>query len=277
MLKDNLKIKKSERRPHMKTLKKNLALILCLTLIAALSGCGSQAKSGPTEAIKEYFDAYNAMDMEAIHNASIPEGKEGYDTLGLLYTDDYSFYETWRSTMGFYRSKPDAADFIKFNPEFIIFEDYSYVTTGPNGELLNYDREKITLEEALPDFSIDYKIEEIEQFDDCTAYLKSGLSSFEIEDMDKVVALSDGSFLDVEDMYVAKLKVEWSYGNNLYGYNKSWWNDEEFCSFVPASYEDTIKEQADLEYILFVYKYNDEWYVCRENLKASSFMYAAEF
>lgn len=277
MFKDNLKNRKSERRTNMKMLKKNLALILCLTLVGMLSGCGSQAKSGPSEAIKEYFDACNAMDMEAIDNASIPDGKEGYYTSQLLSTDDYSFYENWRSTMGFYRSKLDAADFIKFNPEFVIFDDYSYVSTGPNGELLNYDREEITLEEALPDFSVNYKIEEIEQFDDCTAYLKSGLSLIEIEDMDKVVALSDGSFLDVQDMYVAKLKVEWSYGNNLYGYNKSWWNDEEFCNFVPASYEDTIKEHADLDYIVFVYKYNDEWYVCPENLKASTFLYAAEF
>ena len=56
----------------MKTIKRSIAIILCLISVGALCGCGSGAK-GPEEALKEYFEAYNKMDLEAIHNATYPE------------------------------------------------------------------------------------------------------------------------------------------------------------------------------------------------------------
>lgn len=262
----------------MKTIKRNVALIICLVFLGTLCGCSTGQQSEASEALKEYFDACNEMDMDAIHNASIPAGKEGYYSASLLSEDDYSFFQNWRTSMGFARSKLDLADFVRFNPKLVIFEDYPYVNEGENGELLNYDGEKITLKEALPDFEVNYTVEKMEQFGDCTVYLRDGLTWIELEDMDQIVALEDGSFLDVDDMYVARLKVEWFYDNNLYGYNRHWWKDEEFCKISPfASYEDAIKDYEDMEYIVFVYKYDDEWYVCPERLPGATFMYKAEF
>lgn len=261
-----------------KRVKRSMAVVLCLVFLGALCGCNSGAQGGPSEALKEYFDACNAMDMEAIHNASYPEGMEGYYSDQLLSETDYDFYNNWRVNMGFARSRLDLADYIKFNPELVIFDDYPNVTMGPNGELLNYDREEITLEEALPNFSVTYHVEEMESLKNCTLNLRDGLSLIKMEDMDRIVALKDGSFLDVDEMYVAQVQVEWYYGNKLYGYNKSWWNDEEFCKLSPyASYEDAIEDYENTDHVMIIYKYDDEWYVYPEKLNAASFMYKAEF
>lgn len=261
-----------------KKVKRSVALILCMVFAFGIWGCNPGAKSGPEGAIKAYFDACNEMSMQAIHDASFPEGKMGATSSRMLREGDYTFYNNWVSYMGFTRSKFDMADWVKFDPEFAMFDDYTYVAEGENGELVNRERERITIKEALPDFSVDYDVEELVNMGDCSVYIRDGLEKVEITNMDEIVTLEDGSYLDVDDMYVAQLKVEWYYKDNLYGYSKRWWNDEDFCKVTPYdTYDDAVKECADTEYYVFVYKYNNEWYVYPECLNMGVILYEIEF
>lgn len=261
-----------------KKVKRSVAVVLCLVFCFALLGCGSGTSGGAADAIKEYFDACNDMDMAAIHAASFPEGMNGRYSERLLQEGDYNFYKCWREDLGFVRSKYDMADWAKFDPNFIVFKDFPNGYEGENGDLQTKDGERLTLEEAFPDFSVEYTIEELEHFSDCRVCLRDGLSLVDLEDMDQIVQLDDSSFLDVDDMYVAQLKVEWAYEDKPYGYNRHWWKDENFLkSPVFSSYEDAVSDLEDIEYYVFVYKYNDEWYVYPETWNKAAFLYKVEF
>lgn len=78
-------------------------------------------------------------------------------------------------------------------------------------------------------------------------------------------------------MYVAQISVEWYYGDNLYGYNKDWWNDESFAEKIGQTYDAAIESRADYDYVVFVYQYAGEWYVYPENLTAGLMNYTVEF
>lgn len=261
----------------MKTIKKSIAIFLCLISIGALCGCGSGAK-GPEEALKEYFDAYNNVDFQEIHNATYPEGAEG-GCKELLCENDYDVYEYWKEDMGFPRSEWDSSDYAPLQslPNFkVMYEEYPMVYEGENGILVDAEGNQLTLKEALPDFSISYEIIEMAPFEDCTVY--QNLDRVKLDDIDDVVSgYFETGKIDVEDMYVAKLQVEWSYGNNLYGFNPAWWNDEEFSKMMFDTYEETIEKKASEEYIVFVYEYENKWYVYPEKLDISRTFWNVEF
>ena len=224
-------------------------------------------------AIKKYFEAYGDMDLEAIHNASYPKGCEMDSRM--VCENDYEFFECWRHYMGFTRSRFDWEDVAERNPNFFVFEDYPMCYKGENGELLNAEGDIISLDEALPGFSISYEIIEMEPYEECTVYYRIGLEElYEINSMDEIVH-ADGEYFDVDNMYVAQVKVEYYYGDDLYGYNKDWWNDEEISHSI--SYEEEI-EQASVESVLFIYKYKGSWYAYPNNyLNSTSWHYKVEF
>ncbi len=260
----------------MNTIKRSIAIILCLISVGALCGCGSGAK-GPEEALKEYFEAYNKMDLEAIHNATYPEGAEG-GCKELLCENDYDVYEYWKEDMGFPRSKWDSSDYAPLQslPNFkVMYEEYPMVYEGENGILVDAEGNQLTLKEALPDFSISYEIVEMVRFEDCT--VRETYRSV-IEDMNEIVpAYIDTDKIAVEEMYVAKLNVEWFYGNNLYGFNPDWWQDKDYSEMGPYTYEEWIEEYASKEYIVFMYKHEGEWYVYPERLELAHIIWEVEF
>lgn len=261
-----------------KKIKKIVAVVMCMVFAVALLGCGSASSGGAEDAIKEYFDACNDMDMEAIHAASYPAGMSGSFSERLLSESEYDFYYCWINVLGFYRSKYDLADWAKFDPNFIVFEDFPVAYEGENGELQTRDGERLTLEEVFPDFAVEYTIEEMEHFGDCRVCFRDGLNLIDMKDMDQIIGVDEEGYLDVEDMYVAQLKVEWSYEDKPYGYNRHWWKDENFAKApTGGSYEELVAEMEDMEYTVFVYKYDGEWYMFPVTLKMASTFYKAEF
>lgn len=261
-----------------KKIKKIVAVVMCMVFAVALLGCGSASSGGAEDAIARYFEACNNMDMEAIHAASYPAGMNGSLSERLLQEGDYNFYMLWRDQLGFSRSKFDMADWAKFDPNFIVLEDFPVAYEGENGEMQTRDGDRLTIEEVFPDFAVEYTIEEMEHFGDCEVYARDGLSLIDRDNMDEIVGVDGYGWLDVDDMYVAQLKVEWSYKGNPYGYNRHWWKDENFTKLsAVGNYEDLVAEQADREYIVFVYKYDGEWYVYPESLRVATILYTAEF
>ena len=89
-----------------------------------------------------------------------------------------------------------------------------------------------------------------------------------VEKRANITNMSTREFSDVEvgDIYVAQLHIEWKYDNMLYGYDKSWWNDEEFDRWVkngsfPETYKEAINEAKNRVYTLIIYECDEEWYV----------------
>lgn len=259
----------------MKKLRRGLVLLVCIVLGGALLGCGSD-ESRVKKALDNYIDAYGDMSLEAIHNASFPEGMEGLSCSESYCETDYDFFEYWRNA-GFARGSLDIYDYTQSIPDFVVYEDYPLVYEGENGEMVDKEGNQVTIEEAFPDFSISYNVVNMAPFEDCTVSHREVFDLIQDDNMDEIVHLADGGYLDVDDMYVANLQVEWSYGNNLYGYNQDWWDDSTFCENMYCTYEEAIEERLSREHIVFIYKYNDEWYVYPEKLGLSAFLYEAEF
>lgn len=264
----------------MKTIKKSVALILCIIFGCSFVGCGAIMQNNKQDveaALDEYFNACNMLDFEAVHNASYPEGMEGPVSSVLLSDSEYELFNYWKSSMGFSRSKLDNADWIRFIKDFPLYEDYILVYPSDDGGLLDSEFNEITMEEALPDFTVSYEIEEMGRLENVAVSRREGLKQIELNNMDEIVKLTDGTYMDVDDMYVAQISIEWSYKNNLYGYNKDWWNNDIFCENVDFTYSETIDECANYDYIVFVYQYEGEWYVYPENISEGLISYQAEF
>lgn len=47
---------------------------------------------------------------------------------------DYNFYDNWRNLLGFHRSVYDLADWLRFNPESVFWEEYPDGYKGERGE-----------------------------------------------------------------------------------------------------------------------------------------------
>ena len=65
--------------------------------------------------------------------------------------------------------------------------------------------------------------------------------------------------------------------NNLYGFNPDWWQDKDYSEMGPYTYEEWIEEYASKEYIVFMYKYEGEWYVYPEILELAHIIWEVEF
>lgn len=261
----------------MKKVQRSLMLILCIIFVCMLVGCGSD-ESKVQKALDKYFDAYGDMSLEAIHNATYPDEVNDASCKELLCENDYDYYEYWKETMGFPRSKWDSSDYapLQLSNFKVMYEEYPMVYEGENGILVDAEGNQLTLKEALPDFSISYEIVEMKPFRECK--VSENLDGREVETMNDIVpAYIDTEKLDVEEMYVAKLNVEWSYGNNLYGFNQDWWQDKDYSAMSPYTYEECIEEYASREYIVFIYKHEGDWYVYPERLELAHIIWDVEF
>lgn len=226
-------------------------------------------------AIEKYFEAYNDMNLEAIHNASFPKGFEMNSWM--VCETEYDFFYCWARVLGMNRSLFDGGLDMTDIPNFVVYRDYPMVYADENGDLLDCNGEKLTLEEVLPNFSISYDIIEIKPYEECTVYYRDGMEYYEFGSMDKIVPGQGEEYLDIDNMYVAQVKVEYYYGDDLYGYNKDWWNDETFCEYNHwGSYEETI-EDAFRESVLFIYEYDGDWYVYPIRWRDSGYTYKVEF
>ncbi len=224
-------------------------------------------------ALEKYFAAYNDMDVEAIYNASYPKGTEMDPRI--VCENDYDFYECWRMRFGLTRSRYDWFDIMESNPDLPVFEDYPICYEGENGELLDAEGNVISLDEAFPDFSISYEILEMKPFEECALFLREGLYDLhEIDNIDSIIQNPEGGCFDIDSMYVVLVDVEYYYGEDLYGYNKDWWNDERFPYSI--TYEEEI-EEASREHMLYIYEYNGKWYVYHHYYNHLSFYHYVEF
>ncbi|MBR3834203.1 MAG: zinc ribbon domain-containing protein [Lachnospiraceae bacterium] len=226
--------------------------------------------------IDEYFEAINDKDATKIYDLSytdeLKEGLPIYDK-----DEDKLFFFTNIRLMGFSRGlyELDAFKFLSCVTD--VYE--------PSKNDLNLGNSK---DRALDGLEVSYDIIDIKPLEDFDLY-SDLLGHEEVVDMDELESIvsrynletGEQIKVDIDDAYVAQVKVSWEYDGNLYGMMKSWWKDDEFKEFVSKrgfeqydTYDKAIKsmetiKDKDKVYLLLLYKCDGQWYIYNGDKLAS--------
>lgn len=290
-----------------------IGIIVGIVLVLALAGVGitlmlkkggsdskigglPKAKTPQEKALNNYFEAIKNFDTDAFMEACYPQelidiakdwGRRGsvdwyvstYGGFGLSRgpLDEFSELLSRDTRLAVVaESYPDVGSWILFNLALAEgdqkkAEEYNQAHKE-YAELVQSDDSAKTL---LKDLKITYNMVGMDKFNDCTVY---NIRENENVDADFITEMING-FSDNKitvssnDIYVARIQVEWAYGDKLYGWDEEWWNDSDFVTVVAMSnitprntYESIIEKFKNREYVMFIYQYNGEWYVCPDGL-----------
>lgn len=222
------------------------------------------SKSEQEKALDRYFEACENLDIKELFRASYPmeyadlEYYSAYNTIG-----DRWVVQWITKFVGLSRGARDLAAFENNNS--VTFEDYPYTVSDEDENLISYDGNRVSLRKCLPNLSVSYEIVQMAQFNDCEVSINNHPDLKRITSMDNLITVNDAK-LDVDDMYVAQIRLQWKYGDYLYGWDPAWWKDKNFQeqaeSFSIYNYEDAIDITYDHSlYNVFIYKYDGVWYV----------------
>lgn len=276
--------KTNKNKPNMnesnkiKTNKKFLIIgIAVLIIIGVTVALLMMNKLSPQrKLIDEYFEAINDKDATKIYDLSytdqLKEGLPTYDE-----DEDKVFFFTNVRLMGFSRG---LYEFDAFRMVPCIEEAY-----GPKPDNLNLGNSK---DRVLDGLEVSYDVVDIKPLEDFDLY-SDLLGHEEVVDMDEFESIvsrynletGEQIKVDIDDAYVAQVKVSWEYDGNLYGMMKSWWKDDEFIEFVSKrgfeqydTYDKAIKSMETIKdkekvYLLLLYKCDGEWYIYNGDKLAS--------
>jgi hypothetical protein len=266
------------------------------------------ANTPQEEALNKYFSAINSFDFDAIEVACYPQevidsydgniityrvGTSFYtDCLGLnrgpidLWSNDGSFWLgmdpakyfcVWKSypkTSTYYnvlQLKPDIDEDIDDDDEY---EEKRQQYSEKYQEYSEIEQSESATAEILDDLNVTYNLLSIKKLQDCTVTCKdddNDLSRREIdaEWINDLINCGDEKVnVSEDDIYVACIQVKWSYGDKLYGWDETWWENSDFVEWITYknitsrnTYDSIIEEYANREYVVFIYEYNDKWYV----------------
>lgn len=255
-----------------KSLLISIIVVVCAVVIIAIFSLkkdGDQNNNEKEKVIKEYFKAINDKDLDAIYDVGYPKSvknqiadKSKLNSINLL---DFYTNTTTPKTLGFTRGLYEVEHLKKRTM-------YSY----PNVEQ-GLSAEEVQ-KQTLSMLNVKYNILDIQPFEKLkvvgsTAMGDKQLSFDDIEDRLYRKDFKTGDVMydiEIEDLYIAILDVEWSYGDMLYGMDKSWWNDEAISYTLSDTYDKTydsaINNMKTIDgnpkvYVLFLYKYDGDWYI----------------
>lgn len=275
-----------------------------ITLMIKKGGSDSEigslpkAKTPQEEALNNYFDAIKNFDADAFMEACYPqeliEAKNSIYSLcgtvdwytGVLYTNGLGLtrgpvdeFQEYYFRFGGKAMKVVAETYPNTNLRLLAYfarregdekkaEEYEQ-KIEEYSELQHSDSGAKTL---LSDLKVTYNMLGMDKLNDCTVYNVYSNDRTEV-DADYINELINGYDNDVvnasaDDIYVARIQVEWAYGDKLYGWDEDWWNDSDFLTWVAEvnitprnTYESIIEEHKNREYVMFIYQYNGDWYV----------------
>ena len=288
-----------------------IGIIVGIVLVLALAGVGitlmikkggsdseitslPKAKTPQEEALNNYFDAINNFDVDAFMEACYPQ--ESIDADRGYSNGTVSWY-TSTQNMGLTRGPIDMSngrcDF-GFKDNKVLAESYpspcsSFLASlareeGDEKKAEEYEQEYEEYNELresdagaknyLCDLRITYNLLQMDILNDCKVVTNNG---YEVDVNDYINGMINGGNDEVavsaDDIYVARIQIEWAYGDKLYGWDEAWWNDSDFLNSVSMlnitsrnTYESIIEEYKNREYVMFIYQYNGDWYVWPERL-----------
>lgn len=264
---------------NKKIKKKILPIVIALIALAAavlaiLFVLKKNTHLGAQGALDRYFEAVNDFNIKDMYECCYPD-KSKYASFANAPL--YSFYQDYS------RSYIAKADVYKLNPCFTAhyLQYYGYSCNDYNNideayktlQTYQKDAEKIIkrwdevsksdIKKILPDFKASYKLNKMVDGDDCTI----NILGEQVNDIKSYINSKVG--VEPSEIKVANITVEWKYGDKLYGYDKDWWNQEDFVSVLSSlnsgnfsSYDSAIefsRKGATVDVIL--YKYKGKWFV----------------
>lgn len=247
-----------------------LMIILCAVLLV---GAGAAVyylffnKTPQEKALDRFFDACTELDSDKVIEACYPDPDVYEKPKSDLYFFDkvLSFH---RGVIALEISGNPMA--VSMNMLDMYLESYGFDDREDYYDAID---ENGHLEELYPDFKAEYELVKMKNAEEVTVkvnnygWLKDdpGLT------LDIKEHIEDTVKEDVDEVYVAQIKIKWSCGDMEYGNDKSWWDNEDFGKMQEQghykSYKETMKEYEDRKYDVFVYKCNGEWYVYPWNIR----------
>ena len=269
-----------------KTKKLSIFFVVVILLMGlGLGGCvaseknDSSAKEGKSKTNKEmspqekvldqYFKALNDMDMEAVDALYVPKDSQNS---GEISSSSLSLGYLMKSNFTFTMSHLASADLEKLAYRDMFLKSYGFDSYHEGGykdyvETCNNDE---LYRSKFQDFEVSYELVSLKEASEYKISYSKGLDEIEVPDMAEYLH----STLDVpvSEVYVAKIKINWSYGNKKYGYDKSWWNNKDFKESLNArpiladdkkltTYNDFVKYYDNQIYNAFIYQSDGEWYL----------------
>lgn len=262
-----------------------------------------KAKTPQEQALHNYFSAIKAFDMNALAEACYP--KELIDENITVLFENYGkairfSNKSLGSGLGFDRgpvyidNNITLKDFSEVYQEEleVVYESYpedanwyyGYLASEEGDdekaeeywkkedEYVKQSVEKDSAKLLFTDFNVTYNLLSMDKLSDCTInYIQDMNGKFESNAVDFSDGLNIAGIdqnVSADDVYVARVQVEWAYGDKLYGWDKNWWNDEKFTNWVVGkhitqenTYESIIDQYKNQEYVFFIYPQNGNWYV----------------
>lgn len=213
------------------------------------------AKSPQERVIDDYFDAVNHLDRTRISELCNNDPKISDDALSLDVSNFSYFASRLEFTPGilYMADTPDIGD----GAAMELLEGYGY-----RGDSLEEMRESFRADRdgdgsiLFSDFHVSYELLDLKEAEQCKNYYMVGLKRIDIPDLKEQIKTERG-IDNIDDIYVAKLKIYWEYNGYPYGYE-----EEIFDSPTEIeSFESALKTRNDREYYEIVYKIGSEWYL----------------
>ncbi|MBP3621249.1 MAG: zinc ribbon domain-containing protein [Lachnospiraceae bacterium] len=237
--------------------------VIAVVVIINLKKKPEKELSPQEKVLAEYFEALNECDFEKIYELSYTEEaravRDGYPFLdSKIYTLEHDFF--------FYRGFYDNPSLCQF-----VLDSYPDKSDGLSDEEIE--------NKTCDMFNVSYEIIDIQPFDEVDVKARQQLDFVDVdwqnlEDRANIGTYVDGelkeSDVSVDDAYVVRLYIEWSYDDMLYGYDEEWWENKEFRAAVPddfSTYDEAIEHMESLGdegekiYSVVVYESDGEWYI----------------
>jgi len=250
--------------------KKVLLIAIIAVLVVAAGGVGAfflfgKKKSKEAEqALKNYFEAVNSLDMNAVYDVCYPAGSTADRD------SDVSAFQFFTNKLLFIQGIPQTMDTMRMDHDLMTayYSDYGY--SGSYSDMVAECRaatsDSSRIKEAMPGFKASYKLKRMEKASVCEISYRNGLKYVEVDDIEGTIESDTG--VEVEDgaVYAAEIGIYWEYNGMPYGNNKSWWDIDAFQRATEhsqyfGSYETTIDYFDQQVYHTLIYKCDGKWYI----------------
>ena len=248
-----------------------VAVIAVVVVVLMLPG---NLLSPQRRIIDKYFDAINDKDIDAIDEITFTD--EVIDTVGGTWTDsELLFFTSKNGWMGFSRGFYES-DYVRTLD--VVEDSYPSIRDGLS--------EKQVTKRTLDMLEVTYDVIDIQPLEDIDLYMSFVNGEEEkidiefIEDKAAPTKFIEGELIKpevhIDDVYVARVDVEWKYDDMLYGIDKDWWEDDVFKEHANynnlSTYNKAINamnrfspNSDEFEYILILYEVDGEWHILHGN------------
>lgn len=246
-------------------------IIVGIVLVIVLKQPGNLL-SPQREVIDEYFEAINNKDIDAIYEITYTD-----EVLEYIDISHYNELQFFTEHMGFFRGlyQQNAGRFSTIEG---LSNVYPNVTDGKNDDK--------DIKETLDMLEVSYDVVDIQPLDDVDLTVQNNNQIGEEPQQVDINIVEDEATpklyikgqefegnINVDDVYVAQVKVEWTYDDMLYGVDEKWWKNERFKEVFSEypKYEDAINSfkmmpnGPEYIYTLILYEVDSEWYILNAN------------